>query len=66
VDLPEVARVERLTLRPGDRVVVTVERHLTDAEFGDLRAQVRGWGLPEGSVIIVSGGMTLSVLEGGG
>jgi hypothetical protein len=62
-DIPDVARVERLSLRPGDRLVLTVARSLDDAEFCALREQVGALGFPEGSVLILDSGMSLQVLE---
>lgn len=66
-DLPEVAKVERLTLRPGDRLVLTVDHQLDDYEFRNLTEQAREWardlGLPEGGVIILEAGLSLQVLE---
>ena len=70
MELPEVAKIERLSLKPGDRLVLTVDHMLVDAEFDKLREQTRKWardlGLPEGGVIILESGLSLQVLEGTG
>jgi hypothetical protein len=63
VELPDVAGIERLSLHPGDRLVLSLDCQLNDAEFASLKEYVRGWGLPEGSVIIIDGGVHLQVLE---
>jgi hypothetical protein len=68
MELPDVARIERLSLRPGDRLVLTVDHPLDDAEFSVLlertRELARDLGLPEGGVIILDSGTSLQVLEG--
>jgi hypothetical protein len=63
VELPDVAKIERLSLKPGDRLVLSVDHRLSDAEFAWLTESVRAWDLPEGSVIILEGGLSLQVLE---
>jgi hypothetical protein len=61
--LPEVGTVERLSLRPGDRLVLTVPHPLDQAEFDSLWSAVATWGMPEGvKVIILDSGMSLQVL----
>lgn len=61
--VPEVAGVKRLSLRPGDRLVLSVEQRLTDEDYARLRDDVNGWGLPEGvKVIVLDGGSKLQVL----
>ena len=68
MERPDVAKAERLGLRPGDRLVLTVDHLLDEVEFSALREQVReladNLGLPEGGVIILEGGVSLQVLEG--
>ena len=65
--LPGVAKIERLSLQPGDRLVLTVDRRLDDEEFQVLcertRAWVRSLGLPDGGVIVLEAGVSLQVLE---
>jgi hypothetical protein len=63
MEFPDVAKIERLSLRPGDRLVLSVDHLLDDAELAGLREGVRAWGLPEGSVIILEAGLSLQVLE---
>jgi hypothetical protein len=62
-----IAKVERLSLQPGDRLVLTVDRRLDDEEFQEMcertRAWVRSLGLPDGGVIVLEAGMSLQVLE---
>ena len=38
--LPKITEVKRLTIRPGDRLVVRVDRELTDAEVDEVKANV--------------------------
>lgn len=63
MELPDVATIERLSLRPGDRLVLSFDYQLDDTMFAALKEYVRGWGLPEGSVIIIDSGARLQVLE---
>jgi hypothetical protein len=62
--MQDVASVERLTLRSGDRIVLNVNRRVSNAEFNELQKHVKDtWGLPEGvKVIILEEGMSLEVL----
>ena len=68
-DLPEVAKVERLTLRAGDRLVVTVDHPMDEYEFHALTERLRAWlrsaGVTEidGRVLILEAGVSLQVLE---
>jgi hypothetical protein len=66
MEFPDVAKIERLSLRPGDRLVLSVDHPLDDVELTELAEGVRGWGLPEGSVIILEAGLSLQVLEAAG
>jgi hypothetical protein len=67
MELPDVAKVERLSLKPGDRLVLTADHPLDEHEFHALTEQMRAWardlGLPEGGVIILEAGLSLQVLE---
>ena len=62
-----IAKVERISLQPGDRLVLTADRRLDDEEFQVLcertRAWVRSLGLPDGGVIVLEAGVSLQVLE---
>lgn len=68
MDLPGVAEVRRIDLRPGDRLVITLAHELDDQEFDKLRQDVRaafGEAIP---VVVLSPGMDLTVIgpENGG
>jgi hypothetical protein len=69
MELPDVAKVERLSLRPGDRLVLSFDRYLDDAEFDEVTRRTREWvrdmGLPDGGVVVLEGGASLQVLEAG-
>lgn len=62
MEFPDVTKVERLTLRPGDRLVLSVDHELDDAGWAQVLDGVRRWGLPEGSVIVLEAGLSLQVL----
>lgn len=64
VTLDEVVEAARLTLAPGDRIVLTVPGYLTDEQFDDLLKRWRQ-NVPDVPVIIAEGGMTLSKLSAG-
>jgi hypothetical protein len=71
MEFPDVAKVERLSLRPGDRLVLTVDHQLDEEEFGQLAKRMNAWlrsaGVPEaeGRVLILEAGVSLQVLEAG-
>jgi hypothetical protein len=62
--LAEVATVERLNVWPGDRLVLTFPRPVSDEEYEDLCKSVKEtWGLPKGvKVIILDSGARLQIL----
>lgn len=63
--LPKITDVERLTLKPGDRIVVHVAEHIDEHKATALVKGLGAW-LPDGvPVMIFSGGTTLTVLEAG-
>ena len=63
IELPEVAAVARLSLRPGDRLVLSFDSRLDEAQYDAVAQDVKGWGLPEDvKVIVLDGGATLQVL----
>jgi hypothetical protein len=63
MELPEVATAARLSLRPGDRLVLTFARPLTDAGYHSVLSQVKTWNLPEDvKVIVLDSGADLKVL----
>lgn len=41
MDLPEITEVKRLEIRPGDRLVVRLDREPDDAEFDHLCGRLR-------------------------
>ena len=63
--LPEVTDVQRLTLKPGDRIIVRVAQKLTAQQGGMLLAQLRArLGLPDDvPIAILDDGMSLEVAE---
>ena len=67
MELPDVARVERLSLRPGDRLVLTCDHQLDDREWHVLSERMGAWarevGLPKGGILILDAGMSLQMLE---
>jgi len=67
MELPDVAKAERLSLRPGDRLVLTADHPMDEFEFHVFceraREMARDLGLPEGGVIVLDSGVSLQVLE---
>ena len=63
--LPEITEVQRLTLKPGDRLVVHTDEKLTVEQFYRLREIVRAnLEIPDDvPLIILSRGMSLEVVE---
>ena len=61
--LPEVTDVQRLTLKPGDRITVRVAQRLTAQQGGILLMQLRArLGLPDDvPIAILDDGMSLEV-----
>jgi hypothetical protein len=67
MDLPEITEVKRLTVRPGDRLVVRFAESLDMAAADAVKAQVRAAAGIEGvRVIVLDGGADLEVLAPGG
>jgi len=63
-EIPHVESVERLSLRPGDRIVLTSASRLDDEQFAELSQHIKSWGLPEDvKVIILEAGLSLQVLS---
>lgn len=54
--------VQRLRLKPGDRVVLTLTQHCTEEEI--QRVRERAQELFTGHEVIVLQGMTLQIVEG--
>ncbi len=61
-DLPEITEVERITLKPGDRLAVRVAGRLTPQQADMIKERVTAlWpGVP---VLILDGGTSLEVVE---
>ncbi len=65
MDLPEITEVERLTLKPGDRLIVRVPEKISQDIVDRLKERLRaalGLDLSTETVILDSG-MTLEVAE---
>lgn len=63
MNLPEITDVQRLTLKPGDRIIVRTEARLDMATADYMRNRVRAHlGLADDfPVLILADGMTLEV-----
>lgn len=63
MELPEVASAARLSLRSGDRLVLSFRQRLTDEQPDRLRDDVKTRDLPDGvKVIMLDDGVKLEVL----
>ena len=64
--LPEITDVQRLVLKPGDRLVIRAGQVLTAQQAADLTQMARArLQLPEDAPVFVLGqGMNLEVVEG--
>jgi hypothetical protein len=62
--LAEVESAARLSLRPGDRLVLSFPQRLSEQEFDSVRDLItETWDLPDGvGVIILDSGATLQVV----
>jgi len=65
-DLPEITEVQRLTVKPGDVLVVRTAETLSHEKAAALREHLHAWlGLPGGArLMILDGGVSLEVVEG--
>ena len=65
MDLPEVTEVERLTLKPGDRLIVRVPEKISQDIVDRLKERLRAaLGLdPTTKIVILDSGMSLEVAE---
>jgi hypothetical protein len=61
-DLLDLIEVERLTLEPGDTLVLKCSRLLTAAEFDAIGEQFKA-NLPGTKVLILEGSVDLAVLR---
>lgn len=66
MELPEITEVKRLALRPGDRVVVRLDRHPSDMEAHQLKLRVQAILGEDVPVLILPPEMDLEVLGPGG
>ncbi len=66
-DLPEITEVQRLTVKPGDRLIVRTDEKLSPETVAALRKHLHSWlGLPDDvRVLILDGGASLEVVEAG-
>lgn len=66
--LPEITEVQRLTLKPGDRLIVRTDEKLSDQVAAALRERLHAWlGLPDDvRVLILDRGVSIEVVEGDG
>lgn len=66
MNLPEVTEVQRLTVKPGDRLILRTDAKLSAAVAAALLEQVRArLGLPDDvRVVILDCGMSVEVAEG--
>jgi len=62
-ELPEITDVQRLTLKPGDRLAVRVDRRLTPETAARIREVVEA-AYPGVPVLVLEPGMSLEVVEG--
>lgn len=62
MDLPEIAEVKRLVLRPGDRLVLRLDRDLDDQEAGMLMGRLRATLGEDVPVLVLGPGADIEVL----
>jgi hypothetical protein len=58
-------QVARLTLQPGDAIVISTEGHLTRDQVDQIRAMVRRPLWADVKVLVLSGGLAMTVLRQG-
>ena len=64
--MPDIeAQVARLTLLPGDAIVISTESHLTRDQADHIRAMVRRPLWADVKVLVLSGGLAMTVLRQG-
>lgn len=66
MNLPEITEVQRLALKPGDRIVIRADQVLTAQQAAELTQMARvRLRLPKDAPVFVLGkGMSLEVVEG--
>jgi hypothetical protein len=67
-DLPEITEVQRLTVKPGDRLIIRTDAELRADTAAYLLDVVRArLALPDDvRVVILDSGMSIEVVEAGG
>ncbi len=61
--LPEITEVQRLTLKPGDRIIVRVPARIDEATADRIKDRLRAL-LGDVQVLVLDSGMSLEVAEG--
>ena len=66
MNLPEITEVQRLTLKPGDRLIVRVPDRIDAATAARMLEVIRGrLGLPDDArIMILDRDMSMEVVEG--
>lgn len=62
MELPAIAEVKRLTLHPGDRLVVNLDRQPSDMEVHQLKLRLQAILGDDVPVLVLSPGIDLEVL----
>jgi hypothetical protein len=63
--LPEIAEIKRVTVHPGDRLVVHLDHPVDDAEFERLKREFRKFFGEDVPVLLVEPGIDITVLGSG-
>ena len=63
MSLPEITEVERITLKPGDRLAIRADRRLTPETAARIR-EIAEAAFPGVPLLILDAGMSLEVVEG--
>jgi hypothetical protein len=66
MDLPDITEIQRLTLRPGDRIVVHADADLSLQAADMIKEKVRrGLSLgPDVNILVVGRGMSIITVDG--
>jgi hypothetical protein len=64
--LPEITDIQRLALKPGDRLIVRTDEKLSDQTAAALRTRLHSWlGIPDDvRILILDRGVSIEVIEG--
>ncbi len=60
---PELPEVRILRLQPGDILLLTVDRRISDMEYEEIQARMTGGPFSGHQCAILEGGMTLDILR---